>query len=257
MEWRMEQMIRKAFDGRTVELQAGRREIVACISTGALDRQNEVVLPQGLVRKNYAGMTVFYDHNTALPVGAAQWVKQQDGRIVSKFRCTDKTAFARDIFALAQDGILNSYSIGFMPLEASAPTAAEIARHPEWEAARCIYRKWELLEFSIVGIAANPQATMLAISKKLSPESLRLLGLRGAAEGPPTGLQAAPAAADADSAASTAPTAGEIAACTGGRRLLPAEIIKLAAAHWLNADARGLVDAAIYRAFARRAGRIE
>ena len=34
-----------------------------------------------------------------------------------------------------------------------------------------MYRQWELLEFSLVGIAANPEATMLAISKKVSPQT--------------------------------------------------------------------------------------
>ena len=241
-------MIRKAFDARIVDAQPGRREIVACISTDSLDRQNEVVLPHGLRKKNYAGMTVFYDHNTALPVGAAQWVKQQDGRILAKFRCTDKTAFARDIFALAQDGILTSYSIGFMPLEASAPTAAEIARHPEWHRASRIYRQWELLEFSIVGIAANPDATMLAISKKVSPESLALLQMDCAH--PPINEPAAGRLSMAPSA-----TVGDIHVPL--RTLSPAEIIRLATERWREKDFTGSLHTAIESVLARRAGRIK
>ena len=241
-------MIRKAFDARIVDTQPGRREIVACISTDSLDRQNEVVLPHGLRKKNYAGMTVFYDHNTALPVGAAQWVKQQDGRILAKFRCTDKTAFARDIFALAQDGILTSYSIGFMPLEASAPTAAEIARRPEWHRASRIYRQWELLEFSIVGIAANPDATMLAISKKVSPESLAILQMDRA----------------------HSPVNGNVAGCMAAappnpvgdhemplHRLSAAEIIRIATECWKEKYATGPLHAAIESVLAHRAGRID
>ena len=241
-------MIRKAFDARIVDTQPGRREIVACISTDAVDRQNEVVLPQGLRKKNYAGMTVFYDHNTALPVGAAQWVKQQDGRILAKFRCTDKTAFARDIFALAQDGILTSYSIGFMPLEASAPTAAEIAHHPDWHAARRIYRKWELLEFSIVGIAANPDATMLAISKKISPESLALLQLDRAHPILDTAPAASPLAA-------TPHAAGIFHVPL--RNLSSSEIIRLATERWKEKYPTSTLHAAIERILAHRAGRID
>lgn len=241
-------MIRKAFDAQIVDTQPGRREIVACISTDALDRQNEVVLPHGLRKKNYAGMTVFYDHNTALPVGAAQWVKQQDGRILAKFRCTDKTAFARDIFALAQDGILTSYSIGFMPMEASAPTAAEIALHPNWQAARRIYRKWELLEFSIVGIAANPDATMLAISKKVSPESLALLQM-DRTHPPLDGTSA-------DSILAAKPdTAGDFH--VPPRRLSSSEIIRLASERWKKQHVSGTMHAAIERILAHRAGRID
>ena len=164
-------MLRKAFEGQLIEVQAGRREIVACISTSAVDRDGDVLLPEGLVRKNYSGLTVFYNHDTALPLGAAQWVKKSGDRVLAKYRCTDKTQFGRDMFALAQDGVLNSYSVGFLPGEFSNPMPEEIARRPELKQARRIYRKWELLEFSLVGIPANPEATMLAISKKVAPET--------------------------------------------------------------------------------------
>ena len=168
-------MLRKAFEGQLIEVQAGRREIVACISTSAVDRDGDVVLPEGLVRKNYSGLTVFYNHDTALPLGAAQWVKKSGDRVLAKYRCTDKTQFGRDMFALAQDGVLNNYSVGFLPGEFSNPTPEEIARRPELKKARRIYRKWELLEFSLVGIPANPEATMLAISKKVAPETWAIL----------------------------------------------------------------------------------
>ncbi len=168
-------ILRKAFEGQLIEVQAGRREIVACISTPAVDRDGDVVLPEGLLRKNYAGLTVFYNHDTALPLGAAQWVKKSGERILAKYRCTDKTQFGRDMFALAQDGVLNSYSVGFLPGEYSNPTAEEIVRRPELKKARRIYRQWELLEFSLVGIPANPEATMLAISKKVAPETWAIL----------------------------------------------------------------------------------
>ncbi len=158
----------KTFEARMLEAAPGKREIVACISTAAVDRQNEVVLPTGLLRKNHAGMTVFYNHDTTQPIGVTQWIKPHHGKLLAKFRCTDKTPFARDIFALAQDGVLRTYSIGFRPLAASPPTAAEIRQNPTWAAATRVHRSWELLEFSLVGVPANPEALMLAISKGIS-----------------------------------------------------------------------------------------
>jgi HK97 family phage prohead protease len=151
-----------------LETGPGKREIIACISTTAVDRQNEVVLPTGMLRKNHAGMTVFYNHDTTRPIGVTQWIKPHNGRVLAKFRCTDKTPFARDIFALAQDGVLRTYSIGFRPLESSPPTAAELREHPDWAGALRVHRSWELLEFSLVGVPANPEALMLAISKGIS-----------------------------------------------------------------------------------------
>ncbi len=164
-------MIRKSFDTEILDVAPGRREVVACISTAAIDRDAEVVLPHGLIKKHYGGLTVFYDHDTAKPLGVTHWVKQADGRVLAKYRASDKTQLARDMFALAQDGVLKSYSIGFLPRAYSAPTPEELRLRPELKDARRVYRQWELLEFSLVGIAANPEATMLAISKKVSPQT--------------------------------------------------------------------------------------
>ncbi len=225
--------LRKAFDGEVVEVQPGSRQIVACISTAAVDRDGEVVLPAGLEKKNYAGMTVFYNHDTTLPVGVAQWVKAGGGRVLAKYRCTDKTQFARDMFALAQDGVLNSYSVGFAPREHSPPTPAEIARRPELAGVRRIYRRWELLEFSLVGIPANPEATMLAIAKKVSPETLAMIRKQL----PP----AAPAAGDA------------IPPPVPPRKLTVGEIAGFIARRIKQPD----MDALLELALARHAGRVE
>ncbi len=157
----------KTCEARILDVEPGKREIIACISTMAVDRQNEVVLPGGMLRKNHAGMTVFYNHDTTRPIGVTQWIKPHEGRILAKYRCTDKTPFARDMFALAQDGVLRTYSIGFKPGESSPPTPAEIRSHPDWARASRVHRSWELLEFSLVGVPANPEALMLAISKGL------------------------------------------------------------------------------------------
>lgn len=250
-------MLRKAFEGQLIEVQTGRREIVACISTSAVDRDGDVVLPEGLVRKNYSGLTVFYNHDTALPLGAAQWVKKSGDRVIAKYRCTDKTQFGRDMFALAQDGVLNSYSIGFLPGEFSGPTPEETARRPELKMARRIYRKWELLEFSLVGIPANPEATMLAISKKVAPETLVILRRTAACNThlPPDreGLQEdstvniAPAAAAVVAAVATAPTAEKSKSI---RLLTREEIARHIAANLRAVDTGHIVDAA----FDRRAG---
>ncbi len=157
----------KSYDAQIVDVRSGSREIVAVISTAAVDRDGEVVLPLGLVRKNYAGLTVFYDHNTALPMGVVQWVKHSANRVLGKYRVSDRTQFARDMFNLAQDGVVTKHSIGFSAQDYGPPTAEEVRENPEWKTARRVYRRWELLEFSLVGVPANPEAELLAISKKV------------------------------------------------------------------------------------------
>ena len=241
----MDRLLRKSFVGEVLEVQPGRRQIVACISTAAVDRDGEVVLPAGLLKKNYAGLTVFYNHDTTRPVGVAQWVKTRGDRVLAKYRCTDRTQFARDVFALAQDGVLTSYSVGFAPREASGPTPAEIAERPELATVRRMYRRWELLEFSLVGIPANPEATMLAISKKVSPETWAVLqpSLDGGGHSP-----ALERAAPHDST-----RAKVLAGAPAPRHLSSAEIAALIAGRLQPPDWDTLLD----RILARHAGQVE
>jgi hypothetical protein len=185
----------KLTDAELIDVEPGKREIVACISTPAVDRDGEIVLPSGLVRKNYGGMTVFYNHDTDKPIAVSKWIKASANRVLAKSRFSDKTQFARDCFALAQDGILNGYSIGATSLESGPPTAQEIKTYG---AAKRIYRQWEPFEYSLVGILANPEAVALAISKGISPETIAILGMQE--------KTAAPIEAAAQSAQATLPT---------------------------------------------------
>ena len=165
----------KFTDAELIDVAPGKREIVACISTPAVDRDGEIVLPSGLVRKNYGGMTVFYNHDTNKPIAVSKWIKASGNRVLAKSRFSDKTEFARDCFALAQDGILNGYSIGATALQVGPPTALEVKTYG---AAKRVYREWEPFEYSLVGIPANPEAVALAISKGISPETIALLGIQ-------------------------------------------------------------------------------
>ncbi len=247
------QALRKAFDASLVDVLPGRREVVACISTGSKDRDNEVVRPDGLVRKHYAGLTVFYDHDTRLPIGVTQWVKGDANRVLAKYRISDKTEFSREMFALAQDGVLTGYSIGFLSREDSPPSAAEIAASPALAGVRRIYRQWELLEFSLVGIPSNPEATMLAISKKVSAETLARLQWKAAAA--PTPQE--PLLGDSRGAEAPPESALQPAAVVAGvlqsRKLTTGEIAQLLAQRICWPDSSPYIE----QAFARRAGRVD
>ena len=247
------QALRKAFDASLVDVVPGKREVVACISTGSKDRDNEVVRPDGLVRKHYAGLTVFYDHDTRLPIGVTQWVKSDANRVLAKYRISDKTEFSRDMFAMAQDGVLTGYSIGFLSREDSPPSTAEIAASPALAGVRRIYRKWELLEFSLVGIPSNPEATMLAISKKVSADTLARLQWKAAAAPPPQ----APLPADSQSAVpASEPALNAASVATSilqSRKLTTGEIAQLLAQRISWPDSSPYIE----QAFARRAGRVD
>ena len=159
-------MITKQFNA-DVQVEEGKREIVAVISSNVVDRDGEVVLPKGLQKKQFAGNPVVlwsHDHKTP-PIGKALWVKSDGDKIIAKARISDKTQLARDVFELLKEGTLNAFSIGFETLDQSPPTTKEITKEPMWASARNIIRKWSLLEFSVVACPCNPEALAMAVSK--------------------------------------------------------------------------------------------
>jgi len=164
----MERMTKTFDGGELIDVSPGSREVVACISSSCVDRDKEIVLPSGMKKKSHAGMTVFYDHDTSRPVASCQWVKASGDKLLAKHRFTDKTELGRDMFALVQDGVLRSYSIGFQPdSQPSAATREELSAHPEWSKAKRVIRSYDLLEYSLVGIPANPDALTLCVAKGL------------------------------------------------------------------------------------------
>jgi len=167
----------KQFNNVDFDLKSGSREIIFTINTDTVDRDREVVLPKGLVKKNYAGNPVVllnHDYQT-LPIGKTLWIKGDATKLIAKAYISDKTQLANDVFGLLQDGILSAASIGFAPLEQSPPTPKEIKSRPDWADARNIIRKWEILEWSLVTVPANPEALSLAVSKGYSPETVKFL----------------------------------------------------------------------------------
>jgi len=171
-------MKNKTLKASDLQVDVDSREVVATISTATIDRDREIVLPRGLVKKAYQGNpVVLYGHDhEQLPIGTTRWIKAQDNRLVAKYYVSDKTQFAQDVFGLLQDGVLRAHSIGADVLEASAPTPREIKANPDWAEARNVWRKWELLEFSVCAVPVNPEALALAVAKGYSKETFAKLG---------------------------------------------------------------------------------
>jgi HK97 family phage prohead protease len=171
-------MNKKQFLDSELTLDEGSRTVLAIINTDRVDRDNEVVLPSGLVRMNYAGNpVVMWGHDySSLPIGTTQWVKQDGKSLLAKYRVSDKTQFARDVWGLLQDGVLRAHSIGFIPIDQSPPTQQEMIDRPELKDCRNIVRKWELLEFSLVAIPCNADALAVAVSKGYDAETMKMFG---------------------------------------------------------------------------------
>lgn len=185
-----ELQITKAYDS-DLQLDEGSRTVLAIISTDSVDRDGEVVNPKGMHKKNFStNPIVLFNHNREeLPIGKALWVKadtDEKGRgvIKAKYKITDKTPTGQMVFDLLKDGILTSHSITLLSNHSTKPTTKEINERPDLKDARLIHRDWELLEFSIVTLPANPDAVALAISKGYSGDVLKFLGHKEGIEPP-------------------------------------------------------------------------
>lgn len=129
------------------------RTIVHLISTPEVDRQGDIVVPEGMVEDAFRNNpVVLFGHDTRkIPVGKNLWLKKDDKGILAKTQFAD-TESGREIFKLNKDGYLNAWSIGFLPLEM-----------PKYKEGVWYYEKWELLEYSSVPVPANPGALNLAM----------------------------------------------------------------------------------------------
>lgn len=160
-----------------LQIDRNKRDILAIASTDTVDRDSEVVLPSGLRTKgiNYAGRPVLWAHARELPaIGSILWLKQSGNQILCKYRITDKTEFAREIFDLISDDCLKDHSIGFEVYDESAPTPGELKARPEWKEARNIIRDFEVMELSVCNVPCNPDASV--VLKSCSTATKALLG---------------------------------------------------------------------------------
>jgi phage head maturation protease len=128
----------------------------AVITTNAVDRQGEIVEPDGIDLANYlANPIVLYGHCysglESIPVGRAtslEIVHEGDKKSLKaqwQWQADDVTPLISAVRKSWERGFLNTVSIGFMPGEYDGNTI----------------KTSQLLEFSVVPVPANPQALRL------------------------------------------------------------------------------------------------
>ncbi len=164
-----------------VEVDDDEHTVTAVISTDVVDRDNEVMKPNGANLENFMkNPVVLWAHNYTEPsIGKALWVKTTRKHITAKTKFAD-TPRAEEIYQLYRGGYLKAFSIGFIPTESHKPEPKEIEKRPELAKARLIIDKWELLEYSPVPVPSNPEALATAVKTKeitVSKELQAELGL--------------------------------------------------------------------------------
>lgn len=135
------------------EIQEKQQDVFTAVASSEVeDRQGEVVKQSGWDLKNFKKNPILlYMHDHTKPIGKATrvWLDKTGAKPLLKFKgyISDATEELKGYKRLMEDGILNSFSVGFRPLEMDGN---EIT-------------KSELFEISLVSVPANPEARLLAV----------------------------------------------------------------------------------------------
>ncbi len=150
----------------------------ARITTDTLDRDGEVMIPQGMDESEFnKSGAIFWNHNYDLPVA-----KPVGKMMRTKGYVDSEAEFAKrpddyqgDFFpdfarAMVQQGIVKGVSVGFIPLESRAPSKKDLEDYGD--NVRRVHSKFRLLEWSIAPVQCNPDAMIQqAISKGIINDS--------------------------------------------------------------------------------------
>ena len=158
----------KAFSLLTVKAVDDERRIVTGIaSTPTVDRQDDVVVPEGAIIRSGINLHLYHSHN--LPVGNVKFGKPTKAGI--PFEATIPTVAeegtvrerVNEAWHSVKYRLLGAVSIGFRVLE----DGVERMKNGGLK-----YTKWEMLELSLVSVPANPDAVITGF-KSMDPKQIR------------------------------------------------------------------------------------
>lgn len=140
------------------ELQKG-GELDFRITTPVVDRMNDRILAEGGTFANYLrNPVILFGHDyRGIPAGRALDVRSATDGVLSRgrFLSKEENPFGNLIFVLIVRGDLNAVSVGIKPLK-----IVEVPDRRGYD-----YAEWDLLEYSVVPLPANPEALVLARSQ--------------------------------------------------------------------------------------------
>lgn len=151
------------------------RSVTAKISTVSVDRDGDVLLPQGANFKEFEkNPVVFLGHDYfTLPIGKCTAIKRDDNAIYAKTVFAerpddypaDKEWVPDTLLSLYKQGVMNGFSVGFVPVEQRPASDADVKKFGA--GAKRVFSKWKVLEYSAVALPANQDAVATAVSKGL------------------------------------------------------------------------------------------
>lgn len=199
------EIIRKVLPSRLLRFDEGEQAIVGVISDLRKDRDDEVLLPEGMDDSQYSGIVLWqHDHwREDIPHARSAW-RQLDPKGSSPNQIIAKTIYLGElselghkVFLYRKDENPLGQSVGFRTVEsvwkgdtgygdifeAWVPRVKAMLKElvikptkDEFKEPFRFFTKWELWEYSDVFIGSNPDALQIAVSKSiLTPEEAKVL----------------------------------------------------------------------------------
>ena len=161
------------------EEESGKPTTLDMISTIDVDRDNEVLIPDGCDLSGYSKTpTVLFGHDyRSIPIGVSKWQKIEQGKGIMSKTEYFQSEFAKDVYEASVNGALAN-SVGVIPIQWVEKNNKNdetkykelIEKYNIQGEPQRIYTQWQLLEYSKVPVASNPQALTLALQKAKTKE---------------------------------------------------------------------------------------
>ena len=168
---------RKALLAQIKAAGDGDRSFEAIITTNAVDRDNEVLLPDGMDATDWqTNPVIFWNHNYDVPIGKGTDLNRAKSQWTARGTIAERPAehvgewFPDTIRALMQQDIVRGVSVGFVPVNSRKPTPAD--REAFGDAVVKVHNRWKLLEFSVTPLPANQEALIQQVAKGLLPPTV-------------------------------------------------------------------------------------
>lgn len=149
-----------------------RRILSGVASTPTPDRVRDVVEPLGMMQRGPINLFLYHNHD--MPVGHVEFGRPKKTGIPFESSIPDVVEAGtvrervNEAWHSVKYRLLQAVSIGFKPLE----DAVEVLSTGGWR-----FLKWEMLELSLVGVPANPDAAVTAFKSADSASIRSSLGL--------------------------------------------------------------------------------
>lgn len=211
------EIIRKVLPSRLLRFEEGEQAIVGVISDLRKDRDNEVLLPEGMDDSQYSGIVLWqHDHwREDIPHARSAW-RQLDPKgaptqiLAKTIYLGELSELGHKVFLYRKDENPLGQSVGFRSVEsvrkgetgydevfkAWVPRVKALLKElgikptaDEFKEPFRFFTKWEMWEYSDVFVGSNPDALQVAVSKNIltNQEARELVSFEAPAESEPAG----------------------------------------------------------------------